>query len=107
MGSKTSIASTNTVSIPAVRRWAHRMAWRTQCLGAEAVALSLCEEGSEYVAECLEAWEASDEWAACDEDARARADAATLLENADAALELMWEHMWDFEKTCDPSWLED
>ena len=76
MGSKTSIASTNTVSIPAVRRWAHRMAWRTQCLGAEAVALSLCEEGSEYVAECLEAWEGSDEWAAWDEDASRRGDPA-------------------------------
>jgi hypothetical protein len=94
------------VSIPAVRRWAHRMAWRTQCLGAEAVALSLCEEGSEYVAETVEAWEGSGEWEAWDDDQRARAVAATLLENADAALELMWEHMWDYDKTCDPSWLE-
>ena len=28
---------------------------------------------------------------------RARAVAATLLENADVALELMWEHMWDYD----------
>ena len=28
---------------------------------------------------------------------RARAAAATLLENADVALELMWEHMWDYD----------
>ncbi|MBQ9004870.1 MAG: hypothetical protein IJ092_00705 [Atopobiaceae bacterium] len=106
MGSRTS-NQTSTVSIPAVRRWAHRMAWRTQCLGAEAVALALCEEGSEYVVECVEEWEGSEEWEAMDADARARAVAATLLENADAALELMWEHMWGYDKTCDPSWLED
>ena len=55
----------------------------------------------------MEAWEGSAEWTTWDEDARARAVAATLLENADAALELMWEHMWDYDKTCDPSWLED
>ena len=90
MSSKT-INQTSAVSIPAVRRWIHRMAWRTQCLGAEAVALALCEEGSEYVAETVEAWEGSSEWAAWDANARARAVAATLLENADAALELMWE----------------
>ena len=107
MDSKASSASTGAVSIPAVRRWAHRMSWRTQCLGAEVVALALCDEGSEYVAECVEAWENSVEWATWDEDARARAVAATLLENADAALELMWEHMWDYDKTCDLSWLED
>lgn len=95
-----------TVNIAKVRRWAHRMAWRTQCLGAEAVALSLCTEGSEYVAETAEAWEDSEEWQAWDEDQKARAVAATLLENADAALELMWEHMWDYDKTCDPAWLE-
>lgn len=28
---------------------------------------------------------------------RARAVSATLLENADVALELMWEHMWDYD----------
>lgn len=94
------------VSIPAVRRRAHRMAWRTQCLGAEAMALSLCKEGSEYVAETVEAWESSGEWEAWDAERRARAVAATLLENADVALELMWEHMWDYDKTCDPPWLE-
>ncbi len=95
------------ISIAAVGRWAHRMAWRTQCLGAEAVALSLCTEGSEYVAEVTEAWEDTEEWHAWDSEQRARAVAATLLENADAALELMWEHMWDYDKTCDPSWLEE
>lgn len=83
------------------------MSWRTQRLGAEAVALSLCEEGSEYVAEVVEEGQQTQEWQQWDEDRRARAVAATLLENADAAFGLMWDHMWGYDKTCDPSWLED
>lgn len=61
------------VSIPAVKRRAHRMVWRTQCLGVEAMALPLCEEGSEYVAETVEAWEGSGEWEAWDAERRGRA----------------------------------
>ena len=97
---------TTGISMPAVIRWVHRLSSRTTYVGAELVALSLCDEGSEYVAETVAAWEVTAEWQAWDPDARARAVASTLLENADSALELMWEHMWGYDKTCDPSWLE-
>lgn len=100
-------SGTGGVDVRGVMTWVRRMGYRTQFLGAVALAITLCGEASEYLEECVGRWEADDEWATRDDDTRARAVAGTLLENADAALEMMWEHLWDYEMTCDPSWLVD